>query len=307
MLLAIDVGNTNTVLGLYRLPTAADPAPATLLADWRITTSRHLTADEVGMILRDLFNLRQLDLTQLTGVVVSSVVPPVDSTLRRALEIYCKVKPVFVEPGTRTGLPILTDNPLDVGADRIVNCVAAIDVVRNQLAAERKAASEPAAAPAAIPATLPPIIIVDFGTATTFDVVSPKGEFLGGAIAPGLGISADALFARAARLPRIDIRKPAKVIGTGTVDNLQIGLYYGYIGLVDGILSRMIDELGPDTRTIATGGLARLIAGGSRYLSHVDEYLTLNGLRLIYERNRDARTHDPRSRDARQQNPKPRA
>jgi len=312
MLLAIDVGNTNTVLGLYRLPTAADPAPATLLADWRITTSRHLTADEVGMILRDLFNLRQLDLTQLTGVVVSSVVPPVDSTLRRALEIYCKVKPIFVEPGTRTGLPILTDNPLDVGADRIVNCVAAIDVVRNQLAAERKAASEPAAAPAAIPATLPPIIIVDFGTATTFDVVSPKGEFLGGAIAPGLGISADALFARAARLPRIDIRKPAKVIGTGTVDNLQIGLYYGYIGLVDGILSRMIDELGPDTRTIATGGLARLIAGGSRYLSHVDEYLTLTGLRLIYERNRDARTqdartHDPRSRDARQQNPKPRA
>jgi len=311
MLLAIDVGNTNTVLGLYRLPTAADPAPATLLADWRITTSRHLTTDEVGMILRDLFNLRQLDLTQLTGVVVSSVVPPVDSTLRRALEIYCKVKPIFVEPGTRTGLPILTDNPLDVGADRIVNCVAAIDVVRNQLAAERKAASEPAAAPAAIPATLPPIIIVDFGTATTFDVVSPKGEFLGGAIAPGLGISADALFARAARLPRIDIRKPAKVIGTGTVDNLQIGLYYGYIGLVDGILSRMIDELGPDTRTIATGGLARLIAGGSRYLSHVDEYLTLTGLRLIYERNRDARTqdartHDPRSRDARQQNPKPR-
>jgi len=290
MLLAIDEGNSNTVLGLYRLPTAADPAPATLLADWRVTTARHLTADEVGIVLRDLFNLRGLELAQVTGVIVSSVVPPVDSTLRRALEVYCKVKPVFVEPGTRTGLPILTDNPLDVGADRIVNCVAAIDLVRSQIAAGQKASATPGA-PASAAATQPPIIVVDFGTATTFDVVSPKGEFLGGAIAPGLGISAEALFARAARLPRIDIRKPAKVIGTGTVDNLQIGLYYGYIGLVDGILARMIDELGPHTRTIATGGLARLISGGSRYLSHVDEFLTLTGLRLIYERNQEAQNH----------------
>lgn len=289
MLLAIDVGNTNTVLGLYRLPTAADPAPASLIADWRITTSRHLTVDEVGIILRDLFNLRQLDIAQVTGVVVSSVVPPLDTTMRRATELYCKVKPVFVEPGTRTGLPILTDNPAEVGADRIVNCVAAIDHVKTQVAAETSGVAEGNGAKAA--GAHPPIIVVDFGTATTFDCVSRKGEFLGGAIAPGLGISAEALFSRAARLPRIDVRKPSKVIGTGTVDNLQIGLYYGYIGLVDGILARMIGELGPDTRTIATGGLAKLIAAGSKFISHVDEFLTLGGLRLIYERNLEHHGH----------------
>jgi type III pantothenate kinase len=283
MLLALDVGNTNTVLGLYRL--ATPDAPAALIADWRITTDRHVTADEYGILFRDLFGLRSLSMSDVSGVAISSVVPPLDSTLRRAAELYFHVKPLFIEPGVRTGLPILTDNPAEVGADRIVNCVAAIDLLRNQ--PESASKNKPGAPALAHPS----IIVVDFGTATTFDVISARGEYIGGAIAPGLGISADALFVRAARLPRVDVRKPARIIGTNTVDHLQIGLYYGYIGLVDGILERMIAELGSETRTIATGGLARLIAAGSKYIAQVDDLLTLTGLRLIYERNQD-RGHD---------------
>jgi len=256
MLLAIDVGNSNTVLGLFRTGTEA-----TLVAEWRVTTNRIRTNDEYGVLFQELFALRSISMAEVTGIIVSSVVPPIDSTLRRACESYFKVKPLFVEPGIKTGIPVLVDNPSEVGADRIVNCVAAYEQFGG------------------------PCIVVDMGTATTFDVISARGEYTGGAIAPGLSISADALFTRAAKLPRVDVRKPAKVIGTNTIEHLQIGLYYGYLGLVDGILARLVAEIGTETKTVATGGLAKLIAGGSKYISVVDEMLTLQGLRLLYERN----------------------
>ena len=280
MLLAIDIGNTNTVLGLYRqipgtTPARFEPEP---VAHWRVTTPDErtgaATTDEFGVLLRSLFESSALALSDVTGICISSVVPPADPTLRSVADLYFNVRPVFIEPGVKTGLPILTDNPAEAGADRIANCVAAFDRFHA------------------------PAIVVDMGTATTFDVISAKGEFLGGAIAPGLGISAEALFSKAARLPRIDIRKPAKVIGTNTVDNIQIGLYYGYIGLIDGILERMIADLQPqhpgtEIEIIGTGGLTPLLAEGSRYLKIVDPFLTLTGIRLVYERNL---AHPPRHR-----------
>ena len=260
MLLAFDIGNSNTVLGLFE--PGENGREARAVADWRITTPARETPDEIGMLLQSLFSMRGLGIGAVTAVVISSVVPPLDAGMRRMCEATFGLKPLFVEPGVKTGLPILTDNPNEVGADRVVNCVAAFELVGG------------------------PAIVVDLGTATTFDAISRKGEFLGGAIAPGLGISAEALFSRAARLSRVEIKKPAKIIGTNTTDNIQIGLYYGYIGLVDGILERMLAELGPDTKTIATGGLAKLIAGDCKYVQRMEPMLTLNGLRLIWERNR---------------------
>ena len=272
MLLALDVGNTNIVLGLYRLGT--EGAGTETVANWRVTTPRSQTADEFGLLMTSLFSTRGLELSAVEGIVIASVVPPLDSALRQMCEVFFKVKPLWIEPGVKTGVPILTDNPAEVGADRIVNCVAGYERFHG------------------------PVIIVDLGTATKFDVVSKNGEFLGGAIAPGSGISAEALFSRAAKLPRVEIKKPVKVIGTGTVDNMQIGLYYGYIGLVDGILERMLAEMGPGTKTIATGGLARLIAGGSKYIDVVDDLLTMTGLRIIYERNLNVERHKRRGASA---------
>ena len=272
MLLTLDVGNTNTVLGLYRL------ASEELVTHWRISTLRTQTADEYGVLFLNLFSMRKVEATEISSIIISSVVPPLESTLRQVCERYFNVKPMFVEPGIKTGMPILVDNPAELGADRLVNGVAAFARYGG------------------------PCIVVDFGTATTFDVISAKGEYMGGAIAPGLAISAEALFARAARLSRVDVRKPAKVVGTNTVAHLQSGLYYGYIGLVDGILERILKETqGPDSpapKIIATGGLAHLIIDDSRFIQTVDDMLTLDGLRLIYERNRVAKVRHSHSEAA---------
>jgi type III pantothenate kinase len=260
MLLALDIGNTNIVVGVF----AGDQ----LLHSWRLSTLRQRTADEMGMWTLQLFQHRHLAPADVDGVVLASVVPTLTRPTAQMARRYFDREPLVVDAQTNTGMPVLYDAPAEVGADRIVNGVAAY---------ERYGRAEGR-----------PLVVVDFGTATTFDAITARGEYLGGVICPGVNISADALFQRAARLPRVDVRRPDAVIGRTTVGSMQSGLFYGYIGLVEGIVARMRRELGETTSCIATGGLSALIAPDTPAIDVVDRDLTLHGLRLIWARNQGA-------------------
>ncbi|MFH1624966.1 MAG: type III pantothenate kinase [Pseudomonadota bacterium] len=254
MLLVIDVGNTNTVIGIFD--------GDTLVRDWRIRTEEDQTVDEYGLLVTNLYSSSKIALRDIKDVVISCVVPPMLTTMENLCKKYLNVKPLVVEPGIRTGMPIHYDNPKEIGADRIVNAVAAYEKHKQSL------------------------IVVDFGTATTFDYVLANGEYHGGAIAPGIIISCEALFRRASKLPHVELVKPKSVIGKDTISSMQAGIVLGYASLVDGIVGRIKKEAKSDAKVIATGGLAFLIASVSETISEIDEYLTLRGLRILYERNR---------------------
>lgn len=252
MLLALDVGNTNITVGVYD--------GAVLRTRWRLRTVRDQTADEWGILLRNLFDFAHLDQSSVDGLIIASVVPPLDTSLARMASRYFHLDAEFVTSDTDTGIRIRYDNPREVGADRIVNAVAAFHKYGG------------------------PVVVVDLGTAITFDVVSADAEYLGGVICPGVGVSVEALVSRTARLPHVDFRNPGPVIGKTTVTSMQSGLYYGSIGMIDAIIERLTAELGAEVKTVATGGQASMIVGDSRYLRQVDEDITLEGLRLIWER-----------------------
>ncbi|MEG6617218.1 type III pantothenate kinase [Peptococcaceae bacterium 1198_IL3148] len=254
MILVFDIGNTNIVLGVFN--------EEELIAHWRISTDRERTADEYGMLLINLFSYAKLDMNKVNAVIVSSVVPPLMHNLERMSQRYFNLPLMVVGPGIKTGMPIKMDNPREVGADRIVNAVAAYSLYGG------------------------PVIIVDFGTATTFCAVNKKGEYIGGVIAPGIDISTEALFAKAAKLPRVELKRPATVLGKNTVHGMQSGIVFGYTGLVDEIVKRLKREVG-ECQVIATGGLADLIAHESSTINKVEPFLTLIGLKLIYQRNKE--------------------
>ncbi|TFE24107.1 type III pantothenate kinase [Cohnella luojiensis] len=253
MILVVDVGNTNIVLGLYQ--------GRILSHNWRLSTNRSATVDEYGILISNLFQLAGVRADQIEGVILSSVVPPIMNTLEQLFTKYVGKEALIVGPGIKTGLNIRYENPREVGADRIVNAVAGIEQYGT------------------------PLVVVDFGTATTFDYIDASGAYLGGAIVPGIGISAEALYQRAAKLPRIELSKPKTVIGRNTVAAMQAGIIFGYAGQVDGIVRRICKEFNVQPRVIATGGLAEMIAEESETIEKVDPLLTLEGLRIVYERN----------------------